>query len=150
MYYLVDFAFENISNKARERIRERANYPDQGKYKRSLNFQTKVSKGRLAKASVSLNDPEPFQLRAKLTSLYENPNSPINNQVIPTRVIGTKENPLKGNLFPNTKTVVNKTGNSTVKNKIPFKHKLALGIGIPTAMLGTSMLINKLKRKETY
>lgn len=130
MYYLADFAFENISDRALNRI-----------YERSLT--NKPVKMLIPKKKIS-NEVE--DLQKKLGMYIQNPIS--RNQIINTRKIGTSQNPLgKKNIFPNSFKSQNVSTSPVVKITLTKGNKLALGLGIPTAIAGTAILVNKLKGK---
>ena len=155
MYYLVDFAFENISDRALERIRKRsilqgANKEQVG-YTNNLDFSPKLSKKKLKNMTITTGEDSVDTLRKQLSSLAESPSNRRVNNVIKTRQIGTKTNPLTGNIFPNTKTTVKPTiknvTSKAVKNTKILSSKLFPYVAAPTALIGGMVGINKLRGK---
>ena len=106
MYYLADFAFENISDRALGRIRERSNLQNANKeqlgYKKNLDFRPKVSKGKMKNLVIESGEDSVYDLGKQLKALSQDPSSKLNNQVIKTRKIGTKLEKTGMSAFPNS------------------------------------------------
>lgn len=147
MYYLADFAFENISDKALRKI-----YDNSLSGKKSYNFTPKQSvilptdsevvKARKLKKNSNLSNPEVGTLNKKLTSYAKDPTS--KTTIISTRKIGTKLERTGMSAFPNSQPKGFKRFIKGTKigalNLIPYvAAPLTLGAGLG--------VVNKLRGK---
>lgn len=147
MYYLVDFAFEQISDKALRKI-----YDNSLSGKKSYSFTPKQSvilptdseavKARKLKRNSRVSNPEVSNLNKQLTAYAKDPTS--KNIGISTRKIGTKLNKTGVSAFPNSqpkgfKGVFKKTKVGAL-NLLPYvAAPLTLGAGVG--------VVNKLRGK---
>ena len=105
MYYLADFAFEQISDKALRKI-----YDNSLSGKKSYSFTPKQSvilptdseavKARKLKRNSNISNPEVATLNKKLTAYTKDPTSKTTG--ISTRKIGTKLEKTGMSAFPNS------------------------------------------------